>query len=301
MGGREAPPLDDSVFAYLRKRINSMREHEFAVLLYAFGMLNISYDTLPLDVRTKLEYRTTRVEGFLTARSISNALLGLAKCRTRWIDLSQESRESWMNAMMGPRGVTEMSALEVSQTLFALGLMETSWSTLPLPLRASLTVAADSRRSSMSPHGFSNAVWGLAVMGCEWRQLSLGVRQRLIGMVDLPKESASDANVLKSCSFALQALSSFGSGIPSEQVERLIFSSRRILEHPAADADIIADLVVALQSLDLLNHSSAMDLKDILMVKLRAVHSSVTPKKLLALNASLQKIRLENSKRDGPP
>lgn len=55
-----------------------MREHEFAVLLYALGSLDVDWAQVPTYVTNKIEHRVSRVATFLTPRSTSNALYGSA-------------------------------------------------------------------------------------------------------------------------------------------------------------------------------------------------------------------------------
>eukprot|EP01035_Chromulina_nebulosa_P019796 gene19796-25738_t len=78
-GGREAAPLSLTVIQYLKQRVSSMREHEYTVLLYALGELSTPWQSLG-NVTEKISHRATRLSSFLTPRSTSNGLHGLAKC-----------------------------------------------------------------------------------------------------------------------------------------------------------------------------------------------------------------------------
>jgi len=83
----------------LRRRVNTFREHEYAVLLYSLGALGASLPTLAPTVRDKVHRRASRVCRHLTSRSVSNGLMGLSRCGESWEGLGQEARDSWCEAL----------------------------------------------------------------------------------------------------------------------------------------------------------------------------------------------------------
>lgn len=192
-GGREADPLAVSVIKYLRQRVASMREHEYSVLLYSLGGLRVQLHagsdlSLPAYVTNKIHHRATRVSQFLTSRSLANALYGLGKCEMPWMDLPVETRSAWEEALLQPftpssaymsdnknkdqnsiqKGLSGMRTMELSQTLYGLGLLQAPWTALSSSMRQALCreVRLPSRTKNMDLHSLSSSLWGFSAMGC---------------------------------------------------------------------------------------------------------------------------------------
>jgi len=75
------------------------REHDYAVLLYSLGLLGAPLPAFDAAVREKIHYRATRVSGFLSARSTSNALLGLSRAGETWDAIGSEAQQAWVQAL----------------------------------------------------------------------------------------------------------------------------------------------------------------------------------------------------------
>ena len=200
-GGREADPLSESVIKYLRSRVNSMKEHEYSVLLYSLGGLRAQLDgvsdhALPSYVTDKIFHRATRVSSFLTSRSLANSLHGLGKCNVEWMKLPVDTRDAWEEALLRPsapqvisvtesassrgtdsgtdrRGLAGMRTVEFCQTLYGLGQMRASWKSLKQSTRDAIVreVLLPGRIDSMDLHGVSSSLWGLAAMGCPLQEI----------------------------------------------------------------------------------------------------------------------------------
>jgi hypothetical protein len=263
------------------------------VLLYALGLLEVEWLALPDYVREKIDHRTARVSLFLTGRSTSNALFGLGKCRARWTQLSDESRTAWVQTLGGARGIVEMNAIELSQTVFSLGHMGVRWGSLgTMVLRETILRALDEQGPRMSSHGLSSAVWGLAAMGCEWRSLGENLRSCLVRLFNAEHQPLDQGHAL-SCSLALQALDMMGGGIDYFDRSSLIRSATLVAV--AGEPDSVADMTTALYDLGLLDGESCSALRHTLMVKLRSSHAYITPSKLSALSSTLQKLSTEKN------
>jgi hypothetical protein len=116
-GGREVTPLAETVSKFLRQRVASMREHEYAVLLYSLGCLGANLGSggtqggdadagtahFPDSVIDKIHHRATRVGAFLTSRSLANALFGLGLSGVLWAQLPESTRLAWENALLDDR------------------------------------------------------------------------------------------------------------------------------------------------------------------------------------------------------
>ena len=181
-GGREAPPLADSVSKFLRQRVASMREHDYSVLLYSLGGLGarLVQDSpdFPAAVVEKVHHRVTRVGAFLGARSLANALLGLSKCGARWADLPPATQDAWEQAMHTDgnsgdgeprRGVAGMVSVEFAQVMSGCGLMRVPWATLSDATRTLLLREAARRYAAGElddPQHLCTTLWGLSAMGC---------------------------------------------------------------------------------------------------------------------------------------
>lgn len=94
-----ANPFSLSVELYLRRRVSMFREHDYAVLLYSLGLLGAPMPAFDATVREKIHYRATRVSGFLSARSTSNALLGLSRAGETWDAIGSEAQQAWVQAL----------------------------------------------------------------------------------------------------------------------------------------------------------------------------------------------------------
>mmetsp|Transcript_17575 Transcript_17575/g.15853 ORF Transcript_17575/g.15853 Transcript_17575/m.15853 type:complete len:248 (-) Transcript_17575:61-804(-) len=172
-GGREATPLTLTVIQYLKQRVSSMREYEYTVLLYALGELSTPWQSLG-NVTEKINHRVTRLSSFLTPRSTSNGLHGLAKCGARWRDLPSPTRDAWIIAMTGNEthfGVRAMNAFELSQTLHAIGKLQVQWSDLPKTLQSLITSSYATEWKRMTPFGRSVSLFGLSIIGCPRQSL----------------------------------------------------------------------------------------------------------------------------------
>lgn len=75
------------------------REHDYAVLLYSLGLLGAPLPAFDAAVREKIHYRATRVSGFLSGRSTSNALLGLSRTGDQWDAIGSEAQQAWVQAL----------------------------------------------------------------------------------------------------------------------------------------------------------------------------------------------------------
>jgi len=94
-----ANPFSSSLELYLRRRVSMFREHDYAVLLYSLGLLGAPLPAFDAAVREKIHYRATRVSGFLSGRSTSNALLGLSRTGDRWDAIGTEAQQAWVQAL----------------------------------------------------------------------------------------------------------------------------------------------------------------------------------------------------------
>lgn len=176
--GNQVSPLSIIVTKYLRQKLYSMREFEYSVLWYALGEMNANiYDFEDLIIE-KLSKRILGVSNSIESRSVSNSLHGMAKCGVVWQKLPQESRSAWVAALLDipyntsviynndgkQRGIPQMNPLEVSQTVFALGLMNATWSEFPEILQNVITSQVNDLYSKMTHFGRSSCLWGLAFM-----------------------------------------------------------------------------------------------------------------------------------------
>ena len=238
-GGREAPPLAESVSGFLRRRVSAMKEHEFAVLLYALGLLEAEWGGLQAPVREKLEHRMTRVGGFLTPRSASNALLGLSRSRAKWSTLAEEAREAWMLAL--ERILLEISAFELAQTLYALGQLGVKYGEMRPTLRGLLVRVTDERVAQMSDHGVSTGAYGLALLGFEWTTLTPSIQKRIFQIFD--REDLPGSAEIMSLSFAARAMTLFKAELGRDERDILRSALNKVAVMNSPDLAAVADML----------------------------------------------------------
>ena len=238
-GGREAPPLAESVSGFLRRRVSAMKEHEFAVLLYALGLLEAEWGGLQAPVREKLEHRMTRVGGFLTPRSASNALLGLSRSRAKWSTLAEEAREAWMLAL--ERTLLDTSAFELAQTLYALGILGVKLGEMRPALRGLLIRVTDERVAQMSDHGVSTGAYGLALLGCEWTALTPSIQRRIFQIFD--RNDFAGSSEIMSLSFAARAITLFKAELGLDERGILQSALNKVVAMNSADLAAVADIL----------------------------------------------------------
>lgn len=192
VGGREAAPLAGVVSRYLRQRVSSMREHEYAVLLYSLGQLRVDWNDLHrANVSEKLHHRATRVSSHLTSRSVCNALAGLSASGVKWSELPVQTQEAWQEALVGcvpvfnkdnvaggRRGLKYMNNKEVLQTIHALAVMNVKWKSDLTEVMKACVVDVLSRNQLLAAGDLEqldakSCLGDLTRMQCNWNELSL--------------------------------------------------------------------------------------------------------------------------------
>lgn len=98
--GNAVAPLVEIIEKYLKTRVSSMKEREFALVMFALGNFGASWNDLPDVVQNKINHRITRVAHYLSTRSTSDALCGMGKMGVVWNALPQASKKSWEDALL---------------------------------------------------------------------------------------------------------------------------------------------------------------------------------------------------------
>lgn len=214
VNGREAPALSESIIKYLKQKVPSMKEHEFSVLLYSLGKLNLKWSELPDYVVSKIDHRVTRVECFISSRSLSNALCGLKQMNLKWEEMSFDARNSWENALNNGFSslIDQTDLIQNSKIGQTIGTGDNKGITKQLSSSSMISKGLE----GMRPHEFASVLHSLGFMGFTWEKQRETTQKRII-------------NGLNRVSSALEKdLISYGKG------NRLSFASMIILSRTAA-------------------------------------------------------------------
>jgi hypothetical protein len=182
-----------------------------------------------------------------------------------------------------------MNALELSQLLYAAGVMGVSWPELPLSLRTLLMLGIEGKFAAMSDHGLSTATYGLALSHISWESLPTAMKARLVELL-LQEDIYSRPHAL-SCSFVLQALALYEVTLSATQSSLVVDRMGTFFRMDAnADVELAVDMVFALTELGLLQGRDAVALKADLLRRIKSSSASVPPKKLASLARALTKL-----------
>lgn len=164
--GRLAEPLADAATRYLTGRVGGMKEQDLAVLLFALGLLKVSWADLPATLREKVYNRIVKVAPFFSARSLSNLLWGLGKADLKWGTLPKPAQEALLSLLTGSRGLDAMNAHEVVQCVHGLSLSSASWLDVGPEVQLSIINALKRVTEEVSCRALSTALDSLYRMGC---------------------------------------------------------------------------------------------------------------------------------------
>ena len=148
--------------------------------------------------------------------------------------------------------------------------------------------------SRMSEHGISSALWGVAVMGCDWGMLSPSTRALLLGICErgvlVGREDDVPMGDVRGYTLALQALAAFNAPLQVDSLVATMAIQAVPLLVEQLPADGLVDLFCALFTLNVFESAANRAVETQMLSRLKSVYSTIAPAKLHVLSGVLQKI-----------
>lgn len=160
----------------LSKRLPSMTVGHVAETLWVLGALKLRRSPEMLSVMDLALERLDQSRDFLGGKDVTTALVGIARLGLR----VRIYPGHFLSSLSGSKGFSVMSGGEVGSCIWALGKVGTSWDSLPLSLRKSISDAIARKGQDMNTNDVANTVYGLSLLRTRWNILPPMVQDTLL-------------------------------------------------------------------------------------------------------------------------
>lgn len=175
LNGQERKHLND----LLRTHVISMDGSSLASLVSSLGHLdNLHREGILCSTQL------SQVCEQLNSYEMASTLLGLGRLGVDWEQVSGKDRVYARIARL----LQHMDDRCISDTLYAIGLLNFRWNKLPPILQASIMNAISKTVSRVNSFSLSSMTWSLAKIGIKWSELPEGLQQSLISKLKSQKD-----------------------------------------------------------------------------------------------------------------
>ncbi len=178
-----------TILKLLVDNIDDMSESEVVNCIYSLGKMDVSWKSIPLELKTSLLNNIERVLPEMKGPGLANTVWSLGKTGIKWNNLPHSFCDK-IYGKLASIATISIDSHSLSSCIIGMSKMDISWSRIPVFVKVALDHAISRiNNGKVTEQSVGNILWGLGSMGANKANMSPGAIASIYDMICIVSKS----------------------------------------------------------------------------------------------------------------